>query len=71
MIQTSGLTKRYGSFTAVDGIGIDIPPGEIYGFLGPNGAGAGGVAGRGGDRAEPPSAGRESRPFGRAGVIAC
>ena len=37
MIQTSGLTKRYGSFTAVDGIGIDIPPGEIYGFLGPNG----------------------------------
>jgi ABC-type multidrug transport system ATPase subunit len=39
MIQTSGLVKRYGSFTAVDGINLSIPRGEIYGFLGPNGAG--------------------------------
>ena len=39
MIQTRGLVKRYGSFTAVDGIDLSIPRGEIYGFLGPNGAG--------------------------------
>ena len=39
MIRTAGLVKRYGSFTAVDGIDLNIPRGEIYGFLGPNGAG--------------------------------
>jgi ABC-type multidrug transport system ATPase subunit len=39
MIQTRNLTKRYGTFTAVDGINLNIRPGEIYGFLGPNGAG--------------------------------
>jgi ABC-2 type transport system ATP-binding protein len=39
MIRTKGLVKRYGSFTAVDGIDLGIPRGEIYGFLGPNGAG--------------------------------
>jgi ABC-2 type transport system ATP-binding protein len=39
MIQTKGLVKKYGSFTAVDGIDLKIPRGEIYGFLGPNGAG--------------------------------
>lgn len=39
MIRTKGLVKRYGSFTAVDGINLSIPRGEIYGFLGPNGAG--------------------------------
>jgi ABC-type multidrug transport system ATPase subunit len=39
MIRTKGLVKRYGSFTAVDGIDLNIPRGEIYGFLGPNGAG--------------------------------
>ena len=39
MIQTSGLTKRYGKFTAVDGVSLNIPAGQIYGFLGPNGAG--------------------------------
>jgi ABC-type multidrug transport system ATPase subunit len=39
MIQTRALVKRYGSFTAVDGIDLSIHPGEIYGFLGPNGAG--------------------------------
>jgi ABC-2 type transport system ATP-binding protein len=39
MIATKGLVKRYGSFTAVDGIDLSIPRGEIYGFLGPNGAG--------------------------------
>ncbi|MGO9309329.1 MAG: ABC transporter ATP-binding protein [Spirochaetia bacterium] len=39
MIRTIGLVKRYGTFTAVDGIDLNIPRGEIYGFLGPNGAG--------------------------------
>jgi ABC-type multidrug transport system ATPase subunit len=39
MIRTQNLVKRYGSFTAVDGINLNIPGGEIYGFLGPNGAG--------------------------------
>ncbi|MFI5209548.1 MAG: ABC transporter ATP-binding protein [Gemmatimonadales bacterium] len=35
----TGLTKRYGSFTAVDNITLDIPSGMLYGLLGPNGAG--------------------------------
>jgi ABC-type multidrug transport system ATPase subunit len=39
MIRTTGLVKRYGDFTAVDGINLKIPRGEVYGFLGPNGAG--------------------------------
>ncbi len=39
MIVTKNLVKRYGNFTAVDGVSLNIPSGEIYGFLGPNGAG--------------------------------
>src|SRR6476469_4958133 len=39
MIELRGLTKRYGSFTAVNGIDLSVPTGEIFGFLGPNGAG--------------------------------
>ncbi|HEY9593171.1 MAG TPA: ABC transporter ATP-binding protein [Spirochaetia bacterium] len=39
MIRTTGLVKRYGAFTAVDGIDLSIPRGQVYGFLGPNGAG--------------------------------
>jgi ABC-2 type transport system ATP-binding protein len=39
MIRTEGLVKRYGTFTAVDGVSLDVPPGRIHGFLGPNGAG--------------------------------
>lgn len=39
MIETTNLTKRFGSFTAVDGINLKVKRGEIYGFLGPNGAG--------------------------------
>lgn len=39
MIAVSGLTKRYGSFTAVAGIDLTVPRGELFGFLGPNGAG--------------------------------
>jgi ABC-2 type transport system ATP-binding protein len=38
-IRTNGLTKRFGDFTAVDGIGFEIQRGEIFGFLGPNGSG--------------------------------
>jgi ABC-2 type transport system ATP-binding protein len=34
-----GLTRRFGDFTAVDGVTLDVRPGEIFGFLGPNGAG--------------------------------
>lgn len=33
------LTKRYGKFTAVDAIDLEIPKGSIYGLVGPNGAG--------------------------------
>ncbi|MGP0027608.1 MAG: ABC transporter ATP-binding protein [Streptosporangiaceae bacterium] len=39
LVQASGLTKRFGNFTAVDGIDFSIPRGEAFGFLGPNGAG--------------------------------
>jgi ABC-2 type transport system ATP-binding protein len=39
MIAIENLVKRYGSFTAVDGVTLDVQPGEIHGFLGPNGAG--------------------------------
>jgi ABC-2 type transport system ATP-binding protein len=38
-ISVRGLTKRFGDFTAVDGIDFDVARGEIFGFLGPNGAG--------------------------------
>ncbi|MCJ7594991.1 MAG: ABC transporter ATP-binding protein [Desulfobacterales bacterium] len=33
------VVKRFGDFTAVDGISLEVAPGEIFGFLGPNGAG--------------------------------
>ncbi|MBW8826533.1 MAG: ABC transporter ATP-binding protein [Acidobacteria bacterium] len=33
------LTKRFGDFVAVDGIDVEVRPGETFGFLGPNGAG--------------------------------
>jgi ABC-type multidrug transport system ATPase subunit len=39
VIQATNLVKRYGGFTAVDGVSLDIASGQIYGFLGPNGAG--------------------------------
>jgi ABC-type multidrug transport system ATPase subunit len=39
VIRTEGLTKRFGSVTAVDDVGIDVSAGDIYGFLGANGSG--------------------------------
>jgi ABC-2 type transport system ATP-binding protein len=39
MIALQDLVKRYGQFTAVDGVSLEVMPGEIHGFLGPNGAG--------------------------------
>jgi len=38
-VEAHNLTKRFGSFTAVDGVTFKIRSGEIFGFLGPNGAG--------------------------------
>lgn len=38
-VEARGLTKKFGAFTAVDAIDIDIPQGKVYGFLGPNGSG--------------------------------
>ena len=39
MIAVENLVKKYGAFTAVDGMNLTVEPGEIHGFLGPNGAG--------------------------------
>ena len=38
ILQTSGLSKKIGSKALVTDVNIHIPKGEIYGFLGPNGA---------------------------------
>jgi ABC-2 type transport system ATP-binding protein len=38
-VETSALTRDFGSFRAVDGIDLAVPAGSFYGFLGPNGAG--------------------------------
>jgi ABC-2 type transport system ATP-binding protein len=38
-IRTRGLTKRFGSIVAVDGLDLDVPTGVVFGLLGPNGAG--------------------------------
>jgi len=39
VIQTKDLTKRFGDFTAVDGVTFEVRPGEVLGYLGPNGSG--------------------------------
>jgi len=39
MIQAEGLTRRYGTTTAVDGVSFDVRAGEVFGLLGPDGAG--------------------------------
>ena len=39
MIKVDNLIKKFGDFTAVDGVSFEVPKGEIFAFLGPNGAG--------------------------------
>ncbi len=39
VLQTEGLTKRYGALVAVDDLSLEVHEGEVFGFLGPNGAG--------------------------------
>ena len=39
VIQVEGLVRKYGAFTAVDGVSFAVGAGEVFGFLGPNGAG--------------------------------
>jgi ABC-2 type transport system ATP-binding protein len=39
MIELRNVTKKFGSFTAVDNLSLKIEPGQFFGFLGPNGAG--------------------------------
>lgn len=39
MLRTINLTKKFGSFTALDGVDLEVQEGEVYGFIGPNGAG--------------------------------
>jgi lipooligosaccharide transport system ATP-binding protein len=39
LVQARGLVKRFGDFTAVSGIDVEVRRGEAFGFLGPNGAG--------------------------------
>ena len=36
-VETKDLTRTFGAFTAVDKVTLNIRPGSIYGFLGPNG----------------------------------
>ncbi|ENH96096.1 ABC transporter ATP-binding protein [Gracilibacillus halophilus YIM-C55.5] len=39
VIHTENVTKRFGSFTALQGVDLEVKQGEVYGFIGPNGAG--------------------------------
>src|SRR5690606_36216610 len=38
-IEVEGLVKRFGRFTALDGLDLEVTQGEVHGFLGPNGSG--------------------------------
>lgn len=39
VLKTTNLTKKFGKFTALDGVHIEVNEGEVYGFIGPNGVG--------------------------------
>ena len=39
MISINGLVKKYDTLLAVDGLSLEIPKGELFGFIGPNAAG--------------------------------
>src|SRR3990170_8336427 len=39
ILRTSGLSKRYGRLLALDDLNLEVPRGQVYGFLGPNAAG--------------------------------
>ncbi len=39
VVKTEALTKKYGDFTALDNLSIELQAGQILGFIGPNGAG--------------------------------
>ena len=39
LLELDGLTRRFGAVTALDGLSVSVPSGEVVGFLGPNGAG--------------------------------
>src|ERR1039458_7695184 len=66
LVRARGLTKRFGSFTAVDGIDFDLYRGEAFGFLGPNGAGKASTMRLIGGVSPPPRG--ELAIFGRAPV---
>lgn len=39
VVETKGLTKKFGKFTALNGVDLTVQEGEVFGFIGPNGAG--------------------------------
>ena len=39
IVETQGLTRRFGTLTAVSSVDLQVPEASVYGFLGPNGAG--------------------------------